>query len=504
MRKYGNKVILLFLALCCSLFYACEKIFFEAEPDFGKLETKEDIRTLLNGGWEAFNSEHYWDQYKRIISRADDITFYDYFDDDGGDYTKSFEDEYWGFSNESYFEYDINPIYKVSYIALVIFNKIITHFEGEEIPTDIKPVLGEAYLARGYIYFTLTRFFGEIPLITDIDVDFNAPLVSIEKSYIQIIADLEQAAKLLPDQPVTGRTNRNLLCSGSAKALMAEVYLAMGGYPLYDETKYQLAAKIAGEVIQKKGIYNYDLVDDYQIVVNHEPTSESILSITLDRLAMEGFSKRNRKRYTFYPEWAYYNQFPLNYRKKVCMNTIIKNQVDLPNDRGTSQLNDYVVAEEIDTISLQDGPRYIYNQKIGYNKYRTFEYWENRELPDPTISLIRYAHTLLTYAESKARSGKLDASAYEAVNSVRRRANNLPPGQPSPFDLKGLSSQQFIDSVIAERKWELCAEPVGRWFDIIRLDLLEKVEQQRHDNELQVSVIDEIFLDGGYFAPIPE
>ena len=63
--------------------------------------------------------------------------------------------------------------------------------------------------------------------------------------------------------------------------------------------------------------------------------------------------------------------------------------------------------------------------------------------------IYRYAHVLLTYAEAKARSGQLDASAYEAVNMIRRRANKVDINTPSKYDLQpGLSAAQFADSVV--------------------------------------------------------
>ena len=66
-----------------------------------------------------------------------------------------------------------------------------------------------------------------------------------------------------------------------------------------------------------------------------------------------------------------------------------------------------------------------------------------------TTIYIPLCHTLLTYAEAKARSGQLDASAYEAVNMVRRRANKVDINSPSKYDLQpGLSATQFADSVV--------------------------------------------------------
>jgi hypothetical protein len=119
------------------------------------------------------------------------------------------------------------------------------------------------------------------------------------------------------------------------------------------------------------------------------------------------------------------------------------------------------------------------------------------------VYILRYAQTLLTYAEAKARSGVVDASTYEAVNMIRRRANKVDLYSTSPYDLKpGLSPEQFADSVVQERAWELCAEPEGRWFDMVRLNLAKDmvaIKQHQH------IIVYPIPIDRNtYFLPIPE
>ncbi|HAH23787.1 MAG TPA: hypothetical protein DCL77_08525 [Prolixibacteraceae bacterium] len=119
--------------------------------------------------------------------------------------------------------------------------------------------------------------------------------------------------------------------------------------------------------------------------------------------------------------------------------------------------------------------------------------------------LLRYAQTLLTYAEASARSGKLDESAFEAVNRIRRRANKLDIYSPSKFDLsKSLSAEQFIDAVVWERAWELSFEPDGRWFDIVRLNLKDKLPDYRFSNDVPNQVPQQYLTEDWYFYKIPE
>ena len=502
-----NKVIIYWVGLMF-LLSSCQEAFFEEEHDLGKLATNEDIRIVLNGAWEQLNSQYYWDMYIRMISRGDDFIYYYYFN--GVSITNAqshfldendpFTDPWYGnhtFRSSNPIDYQSNPVYVASYRALASLNKVITAYEGEEIPRAAGHLIGEAYLARGYIYFVLTRFFAEIPLVTDIDVDYTVKRSSMTEVFNQIVSDLENASMLLPDTPVAGRTGRNTLCTGTAKAVLAEVYLAMGGYPLHDEAKYALAAEIAGEVIANKDLYGYSLLPDYPDLLNYDLNEESVFTITLDRFGIEGFGYYDG----FFPEWRYYNEFPRDHRKQACMKTFIEYNVYYP--REDSRI--YKIFMDVYRVPLEDGPNFIYHYDMAYKKNPVNKYWENRDLQNPTLSLIRYAHTLLTYAESKARSGSLDASAYEALNQVRRRANNKPVDQPSDYDLpENLTPAQFADSVVNERKWEFCAEPVGRWFDVLRLDLLPQIQEQRHEREIKIPGVEEYYPEGGYFTFIPE
>jgi starch-binding outer membrane protein, SusD/RagB family len=116
--------------------------------------------------------------------------------------------------------------------------------------------------------------------------------------------------------------------------------------------------------------------------------------------------------------------------------------------------------------------------------------------------LFRYAHTMLTYAEAAARSGQLNDKAYECVNQIRRRANHVDLNTPSVYDLQpGLSAEAFADSVVQERAWELAGEPEGRWFDIVRLNMIKELPSLRDPAEGGPPTT---FDESAYFLDIPQ
>ena len=119
-----------------------------------------------------------------------------------------------------------------------------------------------------------------------------------------------------------------------------------------------------------------------------------------------------------------------------------------------------------------------------------------------TIYILGYAaHTLLTYAEASARSGDLNPKSYEALNEVRRRAYKLDIHSPSKFDItEGLSPQQFADSVVWERAWECTNDAECRWFDLLRLDMLDTISDLLDERD---TTTPEGIINENHFFSIP-
>ena len=88
---------------------------------------------------------------------------------------------------------------------------------------------------RAISYFYLTRTWGEVPMPTEATIDNNRPNAKVADIYNLIEADLQKAESMLPDH-WDGKMRQNgidiLPTKGSAKALLANVYLTMAGWPL--------------------------------------------------------------------------------------------------------------------------------------------------------------------------------------------------------------------------------------------------------------------------------
>jgi hypothetical protein len=112
------------------------------------------------------------------------------------------------------------------------------------------------------------------------------------------------------------------------------------------------------------------------------------------------------------------------------------------------------------------------NSPTGYNfkKYLAVlnDYWNTAygqtslDRTGGNVIVIRYAEVLLMFAEAKIEAGQIDASVYDAINTVRQRA-----GMPivTASDYPDQASLRTL--VRRERRVELAGEGL-RWFDIVR------------------------------------
>lgn len=120
-------------------------------------------------------------------------------------------------------------------------------------------LIGEAKFFRALNYFYLVKAFGAIPIVTTTYTtieDLYVKRSTEQKVYEFIVKDLTDAVSMgLPDKSFPENGFR--ISKGSVLALLADVYLNMAGYPIKDESKYQLAAEAAVSLIKNA---NYTLI----------------------------------------------------------------------------------------------------------------------------------------------------------------------------------------------------------------------------------------------------
>lgn len=479
-----------FFLILLILLTSCEKVFNEDDNEYKVLNKKQEKVDVINGIQYLLSKVHN-KYYLQLLTRSDEL--YEY-----RTHRTGFEEDFEIINIK-------DAVYKNLYTAIISANSAIAQCnEGSE--AHIK---GELYFLRAYCYFKLTRLFGTPPLVINTDIDYALNKPSYTEIYEFIESNLLKATDLLPSNISDARIPYETPTIDAAKALLAELYLTWAGYPIKDESKYAKAAKFSSDVIQNN---NYSLLEDVAELWKNKNIhhSENIFSLSFKYEEIQYSSMYNGNEYSYtrpnedclnnyydtkvqsrdlaghnvleirgnyLPKLKFYDSYPMNYRKSVFFNIgkyIASDEGFLDPDPVVNF--SYYVFDPLHELN----PSYQYIVCLkGIDQESLIDLEDQVDHGSSVpLYLLRYANTLLTYAEAKARIGKLDASAYEAINKVRRRANNLSLEIPSKFDLTpNLSQQQFIDSVIWERAWELCFEPDGRWFDIIRLDLKEELHE---------------------------
>jgi len=378
-------------------------------------------------------------------------------------------------------------------------NSMILNYDKAKATLDEKNrAAGQAYFFRAISYFFLTRTWGAIPLVTDNTVDYTMPKSQPAEVYALIVADLQKAEAMLPESwsglGVQFQSGVNVApTKGTAKALLANVYLTMAGWPLKQNDKYALAATKAKEVIDNKGKYNLDLVSNFanlwkkSFKYNNEAVFACYYNSTVpntpwNQWNMMGPNASQPSDEGGWDDWFaeinFYLKFPTGVRKDATY-------------QSTYFING--VAKDWTATTFKHPYFQKYHDDESYNEVTHVGNWAGSR----TIYVIRYAEVLLTYAEAQAMAATPDANAYSAINAVRRRAG-VPDLQP------GLSQAAFRDSVVAERGWEFAGlEPAARWFDLLRTETVGKANSSRNAGDEPLKGIPNDATHTFYWAPLP-
>lgn len=362
----------------------------------------------------------------------------------------------------------VNNTWSKSYTAINAVNGLIDGMSTSPVKESVKnQVLGEGYFLRSLLYFNNVRIWGEVPLRLKItsSSDLNAPRAPLEEVYAQVIADLEQAKKLLPDPSaqVKGRPHK-----WAAYSLLAKVYLTLAG----NDPSSPYWKKAYDEAI---AVYNsgaYHLVPSFKDLwdVNKENSIESIFEI---QFSMAGGSS-NGLTQIFMPS-----------------NTIFTpNQASSPTSRIRAHkatfddfVNQYPGDPRIDATFLYgDVPRrdggilQIYPSSKGSQGYPyIFKYADPAwvaSISNSNFIYLRYADVLLMLAEIENELNGPEG-AYKYINEVLTRARDangngaIESTEIAPANWQGMSQEKFRSRIMQERRFELLGE-VHEFYDTRR------------------------------------
>ena len=321
--------------------------------------------------------------------------------------------------------------------------------------------LGEAYFMRAFSYYNMVRLFGDVPLhLNEIIAtsEINIPRSSATLVYTAIISDLEKAGDLLPPTySNTGKGNeKGRVTKWAAKSLLADVYLTL--------QQYDKAKLLALEVIQKS---NRKLVPNYSDlfakgIEGKENSDESLFEI---QYANGGAT-------VGIPPYA--SDFTYLMGQNPDPITGLQNQGSYrPTNNLDSDQETGFTGGLVQDYEAGDGRFAFYFKQTastGIQRYLTDKYFVagTSSAGNTNFTLCRLAEVYLIYGESVNELGAPDATAYNLVNNLRRRAFGKPMDVVSTIDLaESMGQSDFRDAVRLERRRELAMEN-KRWFDLCR------------------------------------
>ncbi|TDE10507.1 RagB/SusD family nutrient uptake outer membrane protein [Dyadobacter psychrotolerans] len=441
-------ILVLLLTSCAQL----EQIPDGTNTTAGLFKNQKDAEAAVNGMYSALQSQNLYNQFNETIQ------------------SQGTDDAEWGFGRNTNntdklaldkFTYTASTnlayaYWRTLYQNINRANLVLKYVAPMSIPEAKKQqYLGEAHFIRGLMYFTLSRLYGSVPIVTEATEDLDdlevarSPLEAVN----QLIAEDFLYAKA--NLPLTYQTiDRGRATKGAAMALLAKVYLTGKQYQkTVDECKEITALGI------------YELWPTYEEVfrITNKNQKESIFEIQFRSLGSIGNNNGSTYNGFFKPpatvvpvpagKFAGYGDNPVteNHYKAYPAGDL-RREVNVkyyPN-APKSILYPYYVNKYVDPAA--------FNVNDGGNNY----------------FIARYADILLMQAEALHEITVGSKEAYELFNKVRRRAYSLPVSVVSIHDLKeGLTVEQFRDTILLERRLEFAFEGHRR-FDLLRMGKLKQ------------------------------
>lgn len=335
--------------------------------------------------------------------------------------------------------------------------------------------VAQAKFFRGWAYFELVSLWGPVPVYTQVVTkpgDFQARAAET-KVYEQIIADLKDAAAVLPAS--YGAADLGRASAGAANALLGRVYMQQGDYA---------SAKTALLAVTGSGLYH--LVDNYNdnFIEETEFNAESIWEAvyvdkgdnafdwngTGDGAANSQSTIRNQE----YCPLAWRNLIPSDKFLNEFENTATGAAKSDPRFKWTvyETGDNFNNGADVLTDAMQNGNASIVNGVTKKISWRKFMLIYKQSLSAASYHpggnnqrMIRYAEVLLMLAECENELGNA-AAAVGYLNQVRDRPSVAMPHYPTA-QFPVATKDEVTKAIMHEKTVELGDEEV-RNRDILR------------------------------------
>ena len=317
-------------------------------------------------------------------------------------------------------------------------NLVLQKLEEMELSqSDKEPIAGQAYFFRGYLYFELSRKFGDVPYIdqplklTDVE---DITRTSKDEIYTKIMADFDKAFSYLPEEWPATQWGR--ITKGAAMAMKARAALYFGNWEtaataaksVMDLNKYDLYDKENTGKYQELFWEKTDGCEEIILAVQYNAPDKTNYLIGWECFPTKGWGGLN-------PTQSLVDAFEDSEGAPISKSKIYSEKNPFANRDPRLEVNVLHDGEEMYGVTIKVAPlKSSGSTGIAQHGDATATGYYQQKWLDPSIDpqsagwemgkdwvTIRYAEVLLTYAEAKNEVSPLDDSAFEAVNQVRRR-----------------------------------------------------------------------------------
>ncbi|HMX81459.1 MAG TPA: RagB/SusD family nutrient uptake outer membrane protein, partial [Ferruginibacter sp.] len=367
---------------------------------------------------------------------------------------------------------------------------------------QLRRMYGEALALRAQFYFEAIRNWGDLPkhfqpAYAQAAGEPFPTQTDRDTLYGQLLSDLKTAADLVPwrnEVTTIGDPVDERLTKGAIKALRARIALFRGGYSLRKDatmkrgadylTYYQIAKDECNDII---GSGQHNLNPSFRALWKDQVCAHAVsdpqgeLMFQASGIGLTGAEDT---------KLGYYNGPRVNNLGNSSVNPL---STYLYLFDSTDQRRDVTIAHYFTTVTGTRTGQAITNMNDG--KFRRD--WITNPVISPTSAvqyfslkwqILRYADVLLMFAEAENEINGPTASAYNALNMVRRRGYGKPMTTPdAAVDIpSGLSKTDFFKALVRERALELGGEGI-RKYDLIRWNLLATALAETKANLLKMS-----------------
>jgi hypothetical protein len=341
-----------------------------------------------------------------------------------------------------------------SYITIARTNEVLK--VAPQVPSTAlqRSYVAEAKFLRALSYFQLTKFFGNVPLITSAPRTLDSlkefkPMRAQQKDiYELIIKDLTEAVPNLLDENKI--IQKGVPSNGAAKALLAKVYLTRAYLPIAENTDFANAAALCQQVIMSGA---YSLVPNFADVfdVTKENGPEHIFSVQFDQApnltsTLVAFLS---------PSGVYNRGFGSLQAERPFYNTFVAGDVRRAASYFDVGVSIFPAGKPYNYVATSAARPYC-----GKFKDPLMEIVANDRV---NCIILRYADVLLMQSEALNRINPADPARFAGIDAVRARA-----GLSTKPLSRTLSQLDFETAIMNERGWEFAFEGLRR-DDLIRL-----------------------------------